>query len=75
MTVSGAAAETTVAVTPTVPIEFARSVAEGGGAELDDVEVEGCADMATSIRCPNVVRTASLWTESQSRVLYENWPP
>jgi hypothetical protein len=52
MTVSGAAAETTVAVTPTVPIAFARRVAEpdgdGDGSELD--EVERCADMATSMR-------------------------
>jgi hypothetical protein len=54
MTVRGAAAETTVAVTPTVPIEFARRVAEpdvdDGGVELDGAELERCADMATSMR-------------------------
>jgi len=37
-----------------VPIEFTRSVAEpdvdGDGAELDEVERVGCADMATSMR-------------------------
>jgi hypothetical protein len=52
MTVSGAAAEMTVAVTPTVPIEFARrcveSEADEDGSETEEVELAETADMATS---------------------------
>jgi len=54
MTVSGAAAETTVAVTPTVPIEFARRLAEpgvdGDGSEVGEAELGDWAAMATSMR-------------------------
>jgi hypothetical protein len=54
MTVRGAAAETTVAVTPTVPMESGRSVVEPDGdedgSETEDVELAGSADMATSMR-------------------------
>jgi hypothetical protein len=53
MTVRGAAAEMTVAVTPTAPMEFGRSVVEPGveedGSETEEVELAGSAVMATSM--------------------------
>jgi hypothetical protein len=52
MTVRGAAAEMTVAVTPTVPMESGRSVVEPDvdedGSETEEVEPRS-ADMATSM--------------------------
>jgi len=52
MTVRGAAAEMTVAITPTVPMESGRSSVEPDlgedGAETEEVELAGSADMATS---------------------------
>jgi hypothetical protein len=54
MTVRGAAAETTVAVTPTVPMESGRRVVapdvDEDGSETEEVELAGSADMATWIR-------------------------
>ena len=55
MTVSGAAAEMTVAVTPTVPIESGRRCDEDEGAmdedgsETEELELAESADMATSL--------------------------
>jgi hypothetical protein len=53
MTVRGAAAEMTVAITPTVPMESGRSSVEPDlgedGAETEEVELAGSADMATSM--------------------------
>jgi len=55
MTVSGAAAEMTVAATPTVPTESARRVVRPAvrvveGSETEEVELAETADMATSNR-------------------------
>jgi hypothetical protein len=54
MTVRGAAAEMTVAVTPTVPMESGRSVVEPDvdedGSETGELGLAGSADMATSMR-------------------------
>jgi hypothetical protein len=54
MTVRGAAAETTVAITPTGPMESGRSAVEPDldedGSETEEVELAACADMATSKR-------------------------
>ena len=53
MTVRSAAAETTVAVTPTGPMESGRSAFEPDmdedGSETEEVELAGSADMATSM--------------------------
>jgi len=52
MTVRGAAAEITVAVTPTAPMESGRSVIETevdeDGSETEEVELAESAVMATS---------------------------
>jgi hypothetical protein len=54
MTVRGAAAEMTVAITPTVPMESGRRVVEPDvdedGSETEEVELAESADMATSNR-------------------------
>ncbi|GAB3267162.1 hypothetical protein GCM10027448_44990 [Nocardioides dilutus] len=54
MTVRGAAADTTVAVTPTGPMESGRSVVETDldedGSETEEVGLAGNAVMATSMR-------------------------
>jgi hypothetical protein len=59
MAVRGAAAETTVAVTPTAPMESGRSAVEPDvgedSSETEEVEL-GTADMATSMLQTNGIR-------------------
>jgi hypothetical protein len=54
MTVRGAAAETTLAVTPAVPMESGRSAVgaelDEDGSETEEVELAGSAVMATSMQ-------------------------